>query len=56
MATGWQVERPEILEEVEALGILIRDTDSSLLAFASSSFQRRCPLAQLSASSTLGSW
>ena len=34
MAIGWQTERPEVMEEVEMLGILIRDTDSSLLAFA----------------------
>ena len=34
MATAWRLEHEEVIDEVEALGLLIRDTDSSLLAFA----------------------
>ncbi len=34
MASGWQLQFPEIAEEIEALRILVRDTNSSLLAFA----------------------
>jgi tetratricopeptide (TPR) repeat protein len=34
MAIAWQLEGPEVVEEVEALSLLIRETDSSRLAFA----------------------
>lgn len=33
-SVGWLLERPEVRAEVEALGLLIRETNSSLLAFA----------------------
>lgn len=34
MAINWHLGRPEIIEELESLEILIQETDSSLLAFA----------------------
>ena len=34
MALSWRLEHEEVIDEVEALGLLIRETDSSLLAFA----------------------
>lgn len=34
MATKWQIDGPDIAEEVEALAILIRETDAGVLAFA----------------------
>ena len=33
MAINWLLERPDIVEEAETLALLIRETDSSLLAF-----------------------
>jgi len=34
MAVDWEVASPEVAEQVDLLSLLIRDTDSSLLAFA----------------------
>ena len=34
MTATWRLEHEDVIDEVEALGLLIRETDSSLLAFA----------------------
>ena len=34
MAINWNLEHPEVIEEIKALEILIQETNSSLLAFA----------------------
>ncbi len=34
MPVGWELERPELLEEAEILALLLRETDRSVLAFA----------------------